>query len=198
MLLPSSVLRTARRLNKLLWKKLVGKPSKRFSSGRSIWAWHSGQRNFPSLWLALAWFSRHWQQNVCRHDIVLGWLKVSRQIEHSRCFLRSFKRDSIASRRLLSETYETHPHQGFILISEKTELGINVITVRFLEPIKWHKISCVWLSSLGYMSDMQIGQEFVDLVHVVQWIFLVLNVQIAKCITLWLAKWCKIHKVYIH
>ena len=35
-------------------KKLVCKVSKRFSSGKSISAWYSGQRNFPCLWLALA------------------------------------------------------------------------------------------------------------------------------------------------
>ena len=54
MLLVSPLCRTARRLNKLLWKKLMGKRSKRFPSGKSIAAWHSGHRNFPCLWLTHA------------------------------------------------------------------------------------------------------------------------------------------------
>ena len=53
------------------------------------------ERNFPFLWLISASFFKHSQQNVCRQVIVLGSVKVSRQIEQVTCSLRVFSRDSI-------------------------------------------------------------------------------------------------------
>ena len=93
--LPSLLCRTASKLSNLLWWKLVSSLSKRFASGRYTSAWHSGQRNFPFLWLISACFFKHSQQNVCRQVIVLGSVKVSRQIEQVTCSLRVFSRDSI-------------------------------------------------------------------------------------------------------
>ena len=92
---PLPLCRMARTLSRLLWWKLVGSLSKRFASGRSTSPWHSGQRNFPFLWLVNACFFKHSQQNVCRQVIVLGSVKVSRQIEQVTCSLRFFNRDSI-------------------------------------------------------------------------------------------------------
>ena len=85
---PSPLCRTARRLSNLLWWKLDGSLSKQFASGRSTSAWHSGQRNFPFLWLISACFFKQSQQNVCRQVIVLGSVKVSRQIAQVTCSLR--------------------------------------------------------------------------------------------------------------
>ena len=64
-------------------------------SGTPTCAWHSGQRNFPSCWVARACLFKHSQQNVWRQVIVLGSVKVSKQIEHVTCPLRFLKRDSI-------------------------------------------------------------------------------------------------------
>ena len=98
----------ARTLSRLLWWKLVGNLSKRFASGRSTSAWHSGQRNFPFLWLMSACFFIHSKQNVCRQVIVLGSVKVSRQIEQVTCSLRFFNKDSIVRVSFYSDrTYPT-------------------------------------------------------------------------------------------
>ena len=97
----------ARTLSRLLWWKLVGNLSKRFASGRSTSAWHSGQRNFPFLWLISACFFIHSKQNVCRQVIVLGSVKVSRQIEQVTCSLRFFSRDSIVEASFTATG--THP-----------------------------------------------------------------------------------------
>ena len=35
-------------------------------------AWHSGHRNFSCLWFSIACLCKHSQQNVWRHDMVLG------------------------------------------------------------------------------------------------------------------------------
>ena len=103
--------RMARTLSRLLWWKLVGNLSKRFASaGRSTSAWHSGQRNFPFFLLISAWFFKHSQQNVWRQVIVLGSVKVCRQIEQVTCSLRSFSRDSIVEASFTAT--ETHPILG--------------------------------------------------------------------------------------
>ena len=91
----SPLCRTAWIINKLLWKKLVGNASKRFPSGKWISAWHSGHRNFPCLWLTLACFPKHSQQNVWKYIIIFGSLKVSRQIEQVTCLVRFLRKDSI-------------------------------------------------------------------------------------------------------
>lgn len=59
----------ASKLNKFLWKTLLGKRSKRFPSGKLTAAWHSGHLNFRCLWLTLACLSKHSQQSP-RHLIV--------------------------------------------------------------------------------------------------------------------------------
>ena len=97
----------ARTLSRLLWWKLVGNLSKLFASGRSTSAWHSGQRNFPFRWLISACFFKHSQQNVWRQVIVLGSVKVSRQIEQVTCSLRFFNKDSMVRVSFYSD--RTHP-----------------------------------------------------------------------------------------
>ena len=106
--LPSSPLcRTAERLNKLLWRALVGKWSKRFSSGTAISHWHSGQWNFPRLWLAAACFSKHSQQNVWRHSISFGLVYVPLQIGQVVRSLRSVKKDAIENWKIVRKRKST-------------------------------------------------------------------------------------------
>lgn len=104
--LPLSHCWTAKRPNKLLWRELIGNSSKQFPSGTSISSWHSGHGNFPSLWLAIACFSKHSLQKVWRQAIVLGLVYVPWQIEQVTRSLRFCKRDSIetaAARRMRND-----------------------------------------------------------------------------------------------
>ena len=77
-------------------------------SGRSICSWH--------FTLSVASSYMIYQTLT---DIVLGSLKVSRQSEHSRYYLRSCSRDSIIWRPLPSEACEAQLHQDEILVCEK-------------------------------------------------------------------------------
>ena len=160
MLLASPLCRTARRLNKLLWKKLLGKRSKQFPSGKSIAAWHSGHRNFPSLWLTLACFSKHSQQNVWKHDIILGSLKVSRQMEQVTCCLMFFKRDSIAidkHEKTLSNQINNWRLEGIDF--DFRENRTKSVTSNCSWPIKIEKLVC----------NLRLFICYVNLIFIVVW-----------------------------
>ena len=142
--LPSPLCRTARRLSNLLWWKLDGSLSKQFASGRSTSAWHSGQRNFPFLWLISACFFKQTQQNVCRQAIVLGSVKLSRQIAQVTCSLRFINRDSIV------KDWSTTKHtlsSSLIRDSGKLELSIAsqiIVHDTHRQPIRGEIISTLW------------------------------------------------------
>ena len=159
MLLVSPLCRTVRRLSKLLWKELSGKLSKRFLSGKLIAARHSGHRNFPCFWLPLACFSRHSQQNVWKHDIVLGSVQVSRQMEQVTCCLTFSKRDSI--------TIDKHEKT---LSNQKKQLTPGGIDFNFSENNKFRHNS-----PLGANQDRkvrlyyQIGHLLSNLIFIVVW-----------------------------
>ena len=127
--LPSPLFCTARSPNRLFCRKPVGNWSKR--SGTPTCAWHSGQRNFPSRWVVRACLFKHSQQNVWRQAIVLGSVKVSKQIEHVTCSLRFFKRDSIvysvsAPHRLRNNWRECYDCFVLILAANQRDIRLTL------------------------------------------------------------------------
>ena len=146
----------ARTLSRLLWWKLVGNLSKRFASGRSTSAWHSGQRNFPFLWLISACFFIHSKQNVCRQVIVLGSVKVSRQIEQVTCSLRFFSRDSIVEASFTATG--THPILGQ---SDSGKLGPYTVLLELRKQvyIALQAANQIWIV---LPSDLRITGKFLQ------------------------------------
>lgn len=89
----------------LFCRKPVGNLSKH--SGTPNRAWHSGHWNIPCCWVFRACFAKQSRQNVCRHCMVLGSVKVPKQIGHLRYFSKFPNSDSIANAKLAGNVTQT-------------------------------------------------------------------------------------------
>ena len=140
--LPSPLCCTARTPSRLFCRKPVGNLSK--LSGTPTWAWHSGQRNCPCCWVVRACLFKHSQQKVCRHVIVLGSVKVSKQIEHVTCSFTFFKRNSIANAKRDREIMHT---QLLFIIPRNRDL-FDSRTDQFLPNLVASKQRYLWSALL--------------------------------------------------